>query len=121
MIKPSGKTLAHIKRILKSMASGRANDSVKLIPLLESGDLEAIDRLDLGLVTEVKMGKGGGAEVKLADRLGAIKLLLELEEKASEVSSADAFFSALAASPPQLDPSKEVLDDHADCEDTSSA
>lgn len=110
MASPSGNSLALIKRSLRALAAGPSNDSIKLLSILDSGNPADIDALDLRMVSEVKVGKGGGAEIKLADRLGAIKLLLELEDKFKEKSDANAFFSALAHTAPDPD-SKEVLDE----------
>jgi len=61
---------------IRRLAKCRANDAVKLA-FLTSGELEAVESLDLSAVAEFKRGKDGGVELKFIDRVGALKWLLE--------------------------------------------
>lgn len=63
---------------LKTLAFGKANDAVKLVFIPETEDGAAyVDRLDLSMLQEVKKSAAGAIEVKMVDRLDAIRLLLE--------------------------------------------
>lgn len=68
-----------VARRLAELAFGKANDCVRLV--LEEDP--PLDRLDLSLLSEVKRNEKGTVEVKLVDRLQALKQLTELarEEK----------------------------------------
>ena len=77
-----------VLRRLTQLAFGRANDCVKLALGLEM-DLEA---LDLSLLSEVKRNDKGTVEVRLMDRLAALRLLLEACTAAPDC--AEAFFAA---------------------------
>ena len=67
---------ADVKRRLAELAFGRANDCVQLVL-----DPEAdVARLDLSLLTEVKRSERGAVEVRLVDRLEALRMLSELCE-----------------------------------------
>lgn len=77
-----------VLRRLAQLAFGRANDCVKLALGLEM-DLEA---LDLSLLSEVKRNDKGTVEVRLMDRLAALRLLLEACTAAPDC--AEAFFAA---------------------------
>lgn len=59
---------------LKKIALSRPNDAIALA--LDSGG-QHIPSLDLWGVSEFKQGSGGNIEVKFADRVKAISLLLE--------------------------------------------
>lgn len=61
---------------LTRLALGSCNDAVRLA-LQEEADTRALDKLDLFAVAEIKYGKGGVWEIKLQDRLAAVRLLLE--------------------------------------------
>ncbi len=81
------------KSALQRLAFGRANDAVGLV--FSEDSPENLDRLDLFCVAELKKVKGGGVEVKLANRLDAIKLLYELENRSNAKNTTDSFFTAL--------------------------
>lgn len=78
-----------VARRLAELAFGRANDCVRLV-LEESPKL---GRLDLSLLSEVKRNDKGTVEVKLVDRLQALKLLAELTGE--EEADMEAFLKAL--------------------------
>ena len=66
-----------VLRQLGALAFGKANDCVALAVQGEEADLE---RLDLSLLAGVKRGKDGSVEVKLVDRLQALRELAALAE-----------------------------------------
>lgn len=67
---------ADVKRRLVELAFGRANDCVQLV-LDPEADAAG---LDLSLLTEVRRSERGAVEVKLIDRLEALRMLSELCE-----------------------------------------
>lgn len=82
-------------RNLRRLAGGKINDAAILA--IRGGELsnEEIARLDLSAVTEIKSPKaGGGCDVKLADPLEAIGLMLEHCEP-ENAGAGDSFFEAL--------------------------
>lgn len=83
-------------RELCKLAFGRTNDAVKLVFTCEDG-MDAVDGLDLSLLSEVKRGSGGSIEIKLINRLEALSLLTKLLEPAQEAGgeSARALFHAM--------------------------
>jgi len=87
-------------RGLLRLAFGPANDVARL--MLEESDSEAIGSkepagLDLFMVSEIKRPKGGGWEVKLHDRLEALKMLLD-HASARQVPENGSFYQALRES-----------------------
>ena len=68
-----------VVRRLAELAFGKANDCVKLV--LE--ETPALDKLDLSLLSEVKRNEKGTVEVKLVDRLQALRQLAELAREES--------------------------------------
>ena len=79
---------------MMDLAVGCANDAVKLAYLT---DAEAVDRLELGCLTEFKRNSNGSVEVKLTDRAAVlVKLLEQLKE---EDGGAAAFLQALEGGP----------------------
>ena len=76
-------------RMLAALAGGKANDCARLA-LEES---PALEELDLTLLQEIRRGSGGAIEVRLADRLWAVELLLSLLEP--EGNDAESFFAGL--------------------------
>ncbi len=86
------------KAALMRLAFGRTNDIAALAFSEEVP--KDIDALDLFCISEIKKVKGGGVEIKLADRLEAIKMLCELEEKSKSADKTDSFFDALKNTAP---------------------
>ena len=76
-----------------TLAGGRVNDAVKLA-VLERGQMEENDGLDLSALTEFKRKGNGTVEIKLTDKLAALERLLELTGQ-SEQEKAQALFQAL--------------------------
>ena len=86
------------KRLLKKledMAFGRTNDAVRLAFLSEEASGDALERLDLSMLSEIKRGAGGGVEIKLVNRLDIMKLLLSEYQPEPAASGAAAFLAAL--------------------------
>lgn len=65
-----------ILRRMYRLATGRANDAVKLA-FLGQEDLGKIGRLDLEILQEFKRSANGAVEVRLADRVGILEKLLQ--------------------------------------------
>lgn len=65
---------------LRRIALGRSNDAARLA--LGGLAPEEVDALDLFAVSEIKRSREGGCDVKLYDRLEALRLLLEHAAKA---------------------------------------
>ena len=80
---------------VRELAFGRSNDAVKLL-FLEPDQLDAVDGLDLRMVSEIKRGSGGALEIKLVNRLALLELLIGLlSENESAGSEAESFFRAM--------------------------
>lgn len=72
-----------VLRRLAELAFGKANDCVRLV--LEENP--QVEKLDLSLLSEVKRNEKGTVEVKLVDRLQALRQLAELaREEASDMA-----------------------------------
>ena len=85
-----------IKRI-RELAFGRANDAVKLA-FLESAQVDAIDGLDLRMVSEIKRAANGAVEVKLISRIALLELLSALTGESTQAGQGAAdFFQAMDA------------------------
>lgn len=74
---------------LAKLIRSRANDCARLA--LEENP--PIEELDLSLLQEVRRTSGGAVEVRLADRLKAVELLVRLLDEDS--SGAEQFFAQL--------------------------
>ena len=72
-------TRADVARRLAELAFGKANDCVRLA--LDAG--APLEKLDLGLLSEIKRNDKGTVEIKLIDRLRALEQLAQTagEEK----------------------------------------
>lgn len=78
---------------MMALATGAANDAVKLAYLTEER-MGEIDGLDLACLTEFKRSGSGAVEVKLTDRAGVLEKLLE-QMKEEEGRGTAAFLAAL--------------------------
>ena len=78
---------------MMALATGAANDAVKLAYLTEER-MGEIDGLDLACLTEFKRSGSGAVEVKLTDRAGVLEKLLE-QMKEEECRGTAAFLAAL--------------------------
>lgn len=87
-----------VKAGLKRLAFGSCRDAAALAFAEELPPPSVIDSLDLFNVAEIKRDKGGGVEIRLADRLKALEKLCELEALIGSRSSAAGLIEALAAS-----------------------
>ncbi len=78
-----------VARRLAELAFGKANDCVRLA-LEEEPRLE---KLDLGLLSEIKRNEKGTVEIKLVDRLKALEQLAALAQ--SQGTDLESFLQAL--------------------------
>lgn len=74
-----------ILRRMYRLATGRANDAVKLA-FLPPEDLGKIGKLDLEMLQEFKRGANGTVEVRLADRVGILEKLLQAAGSQDDVT-----------------------------------
>ena len=81
--------MERIKRELRKLAFGKANDCVKLA-LCEDVDIAS---LDLSLLTEIKRSDKGTVEVKLLDRTKVLEQLAALADGGDD--GAERFLQAL--------------------------
>jgi len=88
-----GEAKAGFRRI----AFGSIADAVRLI----DGERDELESLDLFMVSDIKMPKGGGMEIKFFDRLKALEALASLEATDSDGGSMP-FYKALEASAKML-------------------
>ncbi len=75
-IKSGALTKRDVARRLAELAFGKANDCAKLAFLQDP----ALEKLDLGLLSELRRNDKGTIEIKLVDRLKALELLCALAE-----------------------------------------
>lgn len=80
-----------VRRELRRLARGRANDCVKLA-MCEDVDIES---LDLSLLTEIRRSERGVVELKLLDRTKVLEQLARMADDGDE--GAEAFLQALIA------------------------
>ena len=95
-----------VKSALQRLAFGRTNDVVALV--IAEDTPENVENLDLFCVSELKKVQGGGGEVKLTNRLDAIRLLYELENQSNAKNTTDSFFTALKNTSSSLTEGDEV-------------
>lgn len=77
------------------LAFGSQSDAVRLALMGDEELPDDLDRLDLFGVSEIKKAKGGGFEVKLANRLEALDRLAALAQKRGQEE--DSFYQAIMA------------------------
>lgn len=76
-----------VRRGLERVAFGDLRDAVRLLFCEEGPSPQALRRMDLFSVAELKRPKGGGMEIKFCDRIRAMQCLLELDEGEDEGDS----------------------------------
>lgn len=83
---------------LEALAFGSVTDAVELL-FAENIDRETLQGMNLFNVAEIRRPKGGGMEIKFADRLKALQCLEQLaqEEQAPERTVYDALMESVAA------------------------
>ena len=87
---------AEVMERLRDVAFGKPNDVVRLAFTENGRRGEALSGLDLMLLSEVKCSSGGVVEIKLANRVELIKLLLgELKTEESRTEGIKSFFEAM--------------------------
>ena len=77
------------------LAFGSQSDAVRLALMGDEETILDLDQLDLFGVAEIKKAKGGGFEVKLANRLEALDRLAALAQKRGQEE--DGFYQAIMA------------------------
>lgn len=77
----------------RRLAFGSVADAVRLL----DGDRENLDGLDLFMVSDIKIPKGGGMEIKFFDRQKALESLASMENL-TDGSSTMPFYDALEKS-----------------------
>ncbi len=80
---------------LERLAFGSVNDAVALACSEDFPSPNQLATLDLFNVAEIKKIKGGGIEIKFADRLKAMEKLLICEKESSEFNNAESLLNAL--------------------------
>ena len=65
-----------VLRELRAIGFGRANDAAKLA-FMDREDRGGIDELDLSLLSEIRRTEKGAVEIKLLNRLDALRMLLD--------------------------------------------
>lgn len=84
-----------VLRQLRRMLRSKPNDAVKLA-FLDKTEADAVDGLDLTLLSEFKRSSSGVAEVKLWDRLKILELLDRLSApEGGENTGAELLYQAL--------------------------
>ena len=83
-----------LRQGFERLAFGSVTDAVRL--LFEEGTTSSLEGMDLFNVSEIKRLKGGGMEIKFADRLKALQCLEQLELEHD--GDGTAFYHALEAS-----------------------
>lgn len=71
--------LSCAKQGFKRLAFGSVADAIRLI----DGERDTLDSMDLFMVSDIKLVKGGGMEVKFYDRQKALESLASLEQMTS--------------------------------------
>lgn len=77
----------------RRIAFGCVNDAVK-IALSEETDIEELKNMDLFGISEIKVSRGKGVEIKFFDRIKALEKLSQFSGS-SEESPSDSFFKAM--------------------------
>ena len=84
---------------------GESSAAAALRRIIFSNPVEAVNSVmtdepcekgDFFSISEIKRAKGGGTELKLLNKLEALKLLFEIEENEKKSNGAQSFFSALS-------------------------
>ncbi len=83
---------------LTRLAFGPISDAASLLSAENFPDADALRKLDLFAVSELKRDKGGGVEIKFFDRQRALEKLMECAGTADSDAAAEALLSALAGS-----------------------
>ncbi|MDD5952719.1 MAG: hypothetical protein PUC32_03575 [Oscillospiraceae bacterium] len=85
-----------LRQGFEQLAFGSVTDAVRLLFAEDLSELP-LEKMELFNVSEIKRLKGGGMEIKFADRLKALQCLEELELSQQDGDS-DAFYRALEKS-----------------------
>ena len=74
----------------RRLAFGSVSDAVRLL----DGERENLEEMDLFSVSDIKIPKGGGMEIKFFDRFKALERLSQLEQS-SDAAAFSPFYQAL--------------------------
>ena len=85
----------NVIKLLGEIALGRSNDVVKLAFMNPDENGCGIDELDLKMLSEIRRSTNGSVELKLLNRLEALKTMLEAVD-GEPGEEATAFLSALS-------------------------
>lgn len=97
---------ASAEKGLYRLAFGSAADAVRLLLHGDSLTDEEAEKLDLFNVSDIKLPKGGGIEIKFFDRQKALEKLASLETGENETKSS--FIDALAKGADRLSEDEEL-------------
>ena len=86
--------LSEVTEGFRKIAFGSVADAVALALLEEKPTREELERLDLSMISDIKIPKTGGIEIKFFDRLKALEKLNEISSLCESESGSD-FLSAL--------------------------
>ena len=100
--------LSVAKAGFKRLAFGSVADAVRLI----DGERENLDSLDLFMVSDIKIAKGGGVEIKFFDRQKALESLAAIEEMSSNDGSLP-IYRALESSAKAITQASEAQSDES--------
>ncbi len=92
---------------LRRIAFGNITDVIKLVTAENIGDIDP-EGLDLIMISELKMPRGGGIEVKLQDRVKALERLQQIAANTAEESQSS-FFGALSKTAQLLEEGNDEL------------
>lgn len=89
-IEARGNKLKLARAGFKRLAFGSVSDAIRLL----DGDRTDLDAMDLFMVSDIKIPKGGGMEIKFFDRQKALESLAEMEGNVEENTTLP-FYEAL--------------------------
>ena len=90
--------LAKARAGLERIAFGDIADPIRLLFAGEFDELGNLGAMDLTMVSEVRRVKGGGCEIKFADRVKALAMLTDMAYEGGRADESRPFYEALAKS-----------------------
>ena len=101
--------LSEVTEGFRKIAFGSVADAVALAMCEEAPKREELEGLDLSMISDIKIPKAGGIEIKFFDRLKALEKLGEISSLCESESGSD-FLSALETSARALHSDGEGVD-----------
>jgi phage terminase small subunit len=86
----------HVLSGLERLAFGNTQDAVRLVLADSPPTEEVLARMNLYNIAEIKRDKGGGVEVKFADRQKALEKMMEYAGDADQRAAAKSLLHAIA-------------------------